>query len=135
MRRGLLLLATACAALSLAACATYKDELARGETAFDRSSYDEALGILRQLENDQGHLHPEERARYAYLRGMTDYRIGYQADARHWLLVAQAMEAETPGQLPPEWKPRLDEAVTALNEQVYTGGIENLSTALPAKGK
>ncbi len=133
MLRWLFVLAIGVGFAPLAGCATYRDELARGETAFDRSSYDEALGILRMLERDEGRLRPEERARYAYLRGMTDYRIGYQADARHWLLVAQAMESETPGQLPPEWKPRLDEAVTALNEQVYTGGIENLATAAPTK--
>lgn len=119
--------------LSTVGCTTYRDQLQRGETAFERNSYDEALGVLRNLERDAPHLRPEERARYAYLRGMTDYRIGYQADARHWLLIAQAMEAETPGQLPAEWKPRLDEAVASLNEQVYAEGYDALSTPTPTK--
>ncbi|MEO6419625.1 MAG: hypothetical protein ABIP39_09480, partial [Polyangiaceae bacterium] len=73
------------------------------------------------------HLSAQERAEYSYLRGMTDFRIGYKADARHWLALAKAMEDQSPGTLPGDWKPRMEEALTALNEEVYGGGIASLS--------
>ena len=113
--------------LGLGACTTYRDDLARGERAFDANSHEQALAIFRTLEPDTSHLTAEERATYSYLRGMTDYRIGYKADARHWLALARAMEQQSPGTLHPERKARLDETLTALNDEVYGSGIESLS--------
>jgi hypothetical protein len=115
------------------ACATYQDELARGETAFQASEDDRALAIFRMLENDQGRLSEADRAHYAYLRGMTDYRIGYKAEARHWLAVAAALEQQTPGSLPADWTKRMTDSLKELNEDVFTGGIESLSNAAVAK--
>ena len=60
-------------------------------------------------------------------RGMTDWRMGYGRDARHWLVLAQAEEARVPGSLPAGWKPRLEEALTAMNETVFAGGMEGLT--------
>jgi hypothetical protein len=119
--------------VGVASCATYHDDLQRGQTAFDRNAHEQALAIFRALENDTPLLSPAERAQYAYLRGMNDYRIGYMPDARHWLLIAQALEDKTPGQLPPEWKPRMDEALADLNEQVYTSGTESLQNGATSK--
>ena len=115
------------AALSVSACSTYKDELARGQNAFEQTSYERALAVFRALEADNKHLDPAEQTRYAYLRGMTDHKMGYRSDARHWLLVAKALESNNPGSLPSEWKTRLDEAVVALNETVYQTGIASLT--------
>jgi hypothetical protein len=112
---------------SLCACSTYRDDLARGQTAFEQNNHERALALFRALEVDTGELSLQERGHYAYLRGMTDFRIGYRADARHWLLVAQAIEKETPGTLNGDWKARLTEALTELNGQVYQGGIESLT--------
>ncbi len=117
----------------LAGCTTYRDDLSRGQTAFEQNSHERALAIFRALEPDTSHLAPPERAHYAYLRGMTDYRIGYRADARHWLLVAQSMDLATPGVLPADWKTRLTEALAELNDAVYQEGIESLSNARKAK--
>jgi hypothetical protein len=118
---------------SLAGCATYQDDLRRGQRAFEQSEHERALAIFRALERDTGRLSVVERAHYAYLRGMTDYRIGYKGEARHWLAVASAMERETPGSLPPEWEKRMAESLQELNEEVYTGGIASLSGASPAR--
>ena len=79
------------------------------------------------LEPDIERLSPADRARYAYLRGMTDFRIGYKAEARHWLALAAASEKQTPGALPADWAKRMTEALKELNEAVYTGGIASLS--------
>lgn len=114
-------------ALGIGGCATYGDELSRGQTAFEKNEYERALATFRALEPDQSRLSDTQRARYAYLRGMTDYRIGYRADGRHWLAVAKAMEDETPGSLPPDWKTRLVDTLTALNEEVYDNGYDSLA--------
>jgi hypothetical protein len=124
------------ASLALSACATYQDDLATGQRAFEASEHERALAVFRILEGDQDRLSTSERAHYAYLRGMTDYRIGYKADARHWLAVAAAIEEKTPGSLPPDWAKRLGDSLKELNENVYTGGIASLSnTGEPTKAK
>ena len=38
---------------------------------------------------------------------MTDYRLGYKSEARHWLSVAAALEQQTPGSLPADWDKRM----------------------------
>jgi hypothetical protein len=110
-------------------CATYHDDLARAEHAFELNQHEQALAIFRTLENDTDHFDTSEKARYFYLRGMTDYRIGYKADARHWLLLANAVETQTPGTLPDDWKQRMTETVVALNSAVYDDGIESLGSS------
>jgi hypothetical protein len=110
-------------------CATYHDDLVRAEHAFETNQHEQALAIFRTLELDTGHFDTSEKARYFYLRGMTDFRIGYKADARHWLLLANAVETQTPGTLPDDWKQRMNEAVATLNTQVYDDGIESLGSS------
>jgi hypothetical protein len=129
-----LALLSACAVLP--ACATYQDDLANGQRAFEASEHERALAIFRVLEPDLQRLSLSERAHYAYLRGMSDYRIGYKADARHWLALAAAMEEKTPGSLPADWAKRLADSMKELNENVYTGGIASLTdTAEPTTAK
>jgi hypothetical protein len=123
------LAALLCVALPAAACSTYRDDLARSQHAFEENQHETALAILRMLELDTVHLETNEQARYAYLRGMTDFRIGYKADARHWLAVAKAMDEKTPGLLPAEWRTRVDQSLAELDSQVWTAGMESLSVA------
>jgi hypothetical protein len=116
-------------ALLAPACATYHDELARGQRSFEQNDPDRTLAILRDLEPDLRRLSPPEQAEYAYLRGMTDYQVGYRSDARHWLALATAMEATSPGTLTAEWKDRATEALKSLNNVVYTQGTSGLTTS------
>ena len=79
-------------AAALTGCTTYQDELARSQRAFEHADYERALAIFRALEPDVGkQFSLQEQAQYAYLRGMTDFRVGYKVDARHWLAVAHAL--------------------------------------------
>ncbi len=127
------LLVVAASSSALSACATYHDDLVRSQVAFEASELERALALLRGLEPDMSRLSGADRARYAYLRGMTDYRIGYRSEARHWLAVAASLEDKTPGSLLPDWEKRLTESLTELNEEVYSDGIASLSR--PASSK
>jgi hypothetical protein len=116
-------------AIAASACNTYRDELARGQRAFEQNDHDRALTILRELEIDLGRLSPSERAQYAYVRGMSDYRIGYRLDARHWLALAKAYDEQTPGALSADWKARTGDTLTELNKVVYSDGIQALTNS------
>ena len=78
------LTACVCASLAIVAihCSTYSDCLGRGRKAFDAGEHERALAIFRSMQNDVEDLSMPERALYGYLRGMTDFRIGYRAEAR-----------------------------------------------------
>jgi hypothetical protein len=121
--------------LTLASCATYQDDLGRSQKAFEANDHDRALAILRGLEPDLRHLSTEDQARYAYLRGMTDYRVGYKLESRHWLGIAAAIEGQTPGVLPSDWSKRMTDALKELNEDVYTGGTQALSNQKGRQGE
>ena len=119
-----------------AGCATYQNDLNRGQRLYDESEYERALAIWRYLEHDLDSLSFADQARYAYLRGMTDYRLGggkggkdveFRAHARHWLAIAKAVEQEHPGALTEQWKQLLEEALADLNAEIY--GIEAAAAA------
>lgn len=113
----------------LAGCATYRDELVRSQQAFELNQHERSLALLRDLEPDVGRLATPERAQYAYLRGMTDYRLGYRAEARHWLAIARSYEEASPGVLPTDWKARTATALEELNEIVQTEGLAALASS------
>lgn len=107
-------------------CTTYRDALVRSQDAFQKNEYEQTLGMLRALEPDVSHLTTPEQAQYAYLRGMTDYRIGHRTDARHWLAIARAHDDATPGTLPVDWRTRLNDALSELDAVVQTQGYAAL---------
>ena len=91
-----------------------------------------------------------DRARYAYLRGINDYRMSgtkddtemsavdksFRSHARYWLGQAKAMEKQTPGSLRSEWKKNIDEALRDLNQDVYGVGVfPDDDEGLAAEGK
>jgi len=115
----------------LAACATYREQLVRTQQAFDANDHDRTMALLRDLEPDLTRLPTSEQAHYAYLRGMTDYRVGHRQDARHWLALAKAFDEASPGTLPADWKHRTNEALEEMNGIVYADG----TTALAHKPK
>lgn len=111
----------ALAALAFVACTTYREDLNRGQRLYEENQYEHALAIWRLLEDDMDSLSPNDRARYAYLRGMTDYRLGFRPYARHWLGIAQSIDKEYPGGLHQEWRDRMDKSLADLNVDVYGG--------------
>jgi len=115
-------------------CQTYQDDLMRSERAFEQNEHEHSLAILRQLEPDTQHLAANEQAQYFYIRGMTDYRIGYKVDARHWLALAEALTERTPGLLPDDWKARMKEALGELNDAVHGGGLQSVGNAKKSPG-
>jgi hypothetical protein len=112
---------------SVPGCTTYRDQLVRSQQSFEQNKHERTLGLLRTLEPDVTRLSTPEQAQYAYLRGMTDYRIGHRIDARHWLAIARTYDETTPGILPADWKARMTEALDELNNVVYTEGLAELA--------
>jgi len=110
-------------------CTTYRDQLVRSQHSFEQSEYEKTLGLLRALETNVTRLSTPEQAQYAYLRGMTDYRIGYRPDARHWLAIARTYEETSPGTLPADWKARMTDALDEMNGVVYSDGLIELAAS------
>ena len=106
-------------------CASYSDALSRGQRYYEDNQYERALALWRDLDRRQADFEPRERARYAYFRGMTDYRLGYRDDARHWLAIARATEDERPGGLGSVWLARLDGALADLGREPSRSGAES----------
>ncbi len=134
MRANVLLMAAvvgvgAIFALGLSGCTTYRDELVRAQNAYEANEHEKALALERAIEPNAPYLNASERTRYFYLRGMTDFRIGYRGEARHYLAIARAMEVENPGALPADWKNRMDETLSTINTEVYSSGLASLSGA------
>lgn len=118
--------------LLLISCVTYAEELNRGQRYFQGNEYERALAVWRVLEADIDSLSVTDRTRYAYLRGMTDYRMSLRPDARHWLAIARAYEQATPGSIEESWRERMKEALKDLDNDVHGGG-ENLQGDAGAK--
>jgi hypothetical protein len=98
----------------LASCGAYAGELQRGQRYYERNEYEAALAVWRRLDANSSSLTSYEQTQYAYLRGMTDYRLGFHAHARHWLALAQASEHLHPGGLPTPWNERLTQTLGDL---------------------
>lgn len=120
-----------CLVLLATGCATYHDDLNRGQRMYLDTHYDQALAMWRVLEHDLDSLSPAEQSRYEYLRGMTDYRLGMKADARHWLAVAKANNEAFPGGLDADAQAQLDKILDELNREVYA----SLPGSEPESGK
>jgi len=111
--------ALAAALLALCSCSGNHDALARGQRYYEDNQFERALAIWRDLERHAPSFHPEESVRYAYLRGMTDYRLGFRDEARHWLGLATARERRWPGSIDPDWSSRLASALGDLDRDVF----------------
>ena len=118
------------ALLLVLGCSTYKGHLERGQRLYQKNDYNAALAVWRVLEPDMDSLSDGDRTRYAYLRGMTDFRLGYRDDARHWLAIAKALETAHPGGLSGDWPKRVDAALAELNREIY--GLEKEAPEAPA---
>jgi hypothetical protein len=123
--------------LASAGCATYRQDLERAKTHYEANEYEKALALFRVLEPDMDSLSEAEKTQFAYLRGMTDYRLAglanagtgmsnpkqdFRSNARHWLAVASAIETQTQGGLSGDEQQRVAGAMVDLNKDVYGGG-------------
>jgi hypothetical protein len=115
---------------ALASCGAYSAELQRGQRYYERNEYDAALAVWRGLDANSSALGAHEQTQYAYLRGMTDYRLGFRADARHWLALAQTSEHLHPGGLPLPWHERLVQTLVDL-ERTGIGIVKPNKTGNP----
>lgn len=119
-RRALSAAAFFAATLSVvSACSGNRDALARGQRYYEANQYERALAVWRELGRREAALEAQERVRYTYLRGMTDYRLGLREEARHWLGLARARSRQLPNALSPEWSLRLDAALHDLNRESF----------------
>ena len=128
------------AAISQAGCTIYSDDLQRSVRYYDANEHERALAVLRSLEPDLDSLKPEDRIRYYYYRGMTDFRLAndtfkVRPDARHWLALAKASNQDLPQALTDEQKQRLDEALDDLNRDVYGGADDGAPSKSDEKAK
>lgn len=128
-------------ALSLVGCQTYRDDLNRGQRYYEDNQYAQALALFRALERDTDSLSTHEQARYAYFRGMTDYRLArveggnddrFDRYARYWLGLATAIDSEHPGGLQEHEKKRLTETLTELNNKAFGVSDQFDGQAAPA---
>jgi hypothetical protein len=101
------------------ACGGQHAALLRGQGYYEENQYERALAVWRSLERSESSLSRPDFARYAYLRGMTDYRLGFRAEARHWLALAKVTDQQQPGGIEPEWASRLDAALAELNREIF----------------
>jgi hypothetical protein len=111
--------------LLLASCATYSRDLERVRQHYAKSEFPAALALLRVLGDDQSGLSARERVEYAYIRGMTDYRLAaaspagptrveFRRFAGEYLAEASNLDSVTPDALAPAQKDRLKETLAAL---------------------
>jgi hypothetical protein len=104
--------------------------LHRGQGYYEHNEYERALSVWRHLDPDRDSLDPLGRVRYFYLRGMTDFRLGYPGDARYWLGLAKASLSRARQALEDDELARLDETLAALNRPVF-----GLAPAAPGDGR
>jgi hypothetical protein len=107
------------AACSLVACQNYKDQLQRGQGYYEQNQYEAALAVFRHLESDQSALNQDEVIRYCYLRGMTDFRLGFRQDARYWLGLAKSADNPEHSPLLEDELGRLNATLDELSREVY----------------
>lgn len=103
-------------------CQNYSDQLQRAQSYYERNQYELALAVVRHLESDQDSLSQTEAVRYCYVRGMTDYRLGYKNDARYWLGLAKASIKHAPAALQADEAERVNETLDELNRPIF--GLE-----------
>jgi hypothetical protein len=115
------------AASAPSGCVSHRAELKSAERAFSQDQHELTLALLRDLEEDLRHMTPQERAVYSYLRGMTDYRVGYRVDARTWLGMAWAEHQRDASLLSEDWAKRSREVLAEMNEEVIERGVESLT--------
>jgi len=100
-------------------CQNYGDQLQRAQSYYERNQYELLLAVVRNLESDQDSLSDAEAVRYCYVRGMTDYRMGDEVNARYWLGLSVAAAKDNPQALSTDEKARVAETLAELNAPIF----------------
>jgi len=95
-------------------CTTLGDDVRRAEHAFAEARYEDVEVWLADLAPSLGKMPPPLRARYYYLAGMSAYRIGRRAPARHALALCREELAASDADFPEEWKRNLQQVLAEL---------------------
>jgi hypothetical protein len=100
--------------VALIACTTVRDDLRRAEAAFSEARYEDVEAWAAELAPDVSTMTAEERAHYYYLAGMSAFRIGKRARARHALVLCREEIELGKVQLPESWSRNLHAALEQL---------------------
>lgn len=109
-------------ALAAVGCGTELQALDRAERAFTKNRYDVAKPLLASLGEASERFAPADRARYAYLRGMTAFRSDDWREGRRYLGLAVAIDELDPGALEDGARDRALQALERMDRLVYREG-------------
>lgn len=99
----------------VAGCATFSNEIRQAEVAYDEARPEEALAWLDVVGDDNlGRMSLDERARYLYLRGMAEFRLGRRDEALYHLAVAREVAGPSGVGLRQEHRELLDRTLGEL---------------------
>lgn len=112
---------------SAAACAATTRDLGRATTEFDDARYETTLHWLGEL--DLAGMTAAEKSTYAYLRGMSEVRLGKRDEGLHWLRMARAFSGDAGAGLRDEWRPVLDRTLTELTPATATHRAREAETS------
>jgi len=98
----------------LLACSTAAEDLRRAESAFTQARYEDVEAWTAELAPELDQLPAEQRARYYYLAGMSAFRIGRRARARHALVLCREEVERGKVSLPDPWSRNLRAALVEL---------------------
>jgi hypothetical protein len=102
------------ACLCLLGCTTHVDDLKRAQDAFSAARYEDVEVWLFDLEHELGRMNIEQRAVYFYLAGMSAYRMGHRARARHALALCREESLRLSPGLPEQWQHNMQVALAEL---------------------
>lgn len=98
-------------------CAALRDDLRHAEQAFSEARYENAQTWLSDLEPSVPEMDRELRSRFYYLSGMTAFRTGERARARHYLALCREEAGESGVGLTPDWRTNLSATLLELGDQ------------------
>ncbi len=129
-----LLLIVSC--LLLSACAALRDDLRRAEAAFEEARYEDVEVWLADLSPSVPEMDRPSRARFFYLRGISAFRLGDIAHARHYLALCREEAQEEGVGLRSEWRANLEKVLADIARSAHAtaGGEVALPAAAPAGG-
>ncbi|MGE0787730.1 MAG: hypothetical protein AB7S26_18790 [Sandaracinaceae bacterium] len=131
-RTGWIAAALTTLALAGSGCAALSDDMRRAESSYETARYEDALIWLTDLEDDAPSMDLEMRARYFYLRGMTEYRLGHRTFALHYLAVAREVAGDQGDGLRPEWRQIMDRTLEELTPRDSGHRPPDAETETPA---